>query len=211
MSVSRKKNKSIGRFLIAKENRLGVVILCIGFFALIWVSFKAYDRYFAFDNPPQTLYSAANVPTPPPQFVEQVKVKKPKYKKQSEITLSEITGAWDIVNEQGRSIFQLSSDGSYKFAYISQNRGIPNRYSMGNFILKDGLLIFTPHINKKLGREQFPGYLNLTKAKFPIAVARSGRKLILYKPNRSFGVYVPPTHPFFTLMPDDIVKFSTLR
>lgn len=211
MSKSAQRKQSLTQFLTAKENRLGVVILCVGCLALFWVSVKVYHKYFPSDKAPQTMYNAANIPTPTPEFVQEIQPEKPKYKQQSGIAISEIQGSWDMTSVQGRALLQISPDGNYKFAFISQNSGNPNRYSMGKFTLENGLLNFNPNINKKLGREQFPGYLNLTKAKFPIAVAKSGRNLILYKPDRSFGVYVPPTHAFFELMPDEIVEFSLLK
>ncbi len=211
MSIKRKKSQSYRQFLTAKENRLGVIILCVGFMALVWVSIKAYNQYFPSIDMGETLYSAANIPTPIPEFVEEVQPEKPKYKKQKGIATSEIEGSWDMVSVKGRALLQLSSDGYYKFAFISDNIGNPNRYSMGQYTLNNGLLILNPSINRKEGRVQFPGYANLTRAKFPIAVAKSGRKLVLYKPDRSFGVYVPPTHPFFALMPDEIVEFSLLK
>ena len=208
-----KRLDDILRFLKAKENRLGVIVLFIGLMALIIVGIMALGGLSGGKSTTERFYQdqAENQrKINRPENVQPVTQEKPKYKRQADITEAQIQGAWEIEMSDGKALLQINQ-GTYKLAIISNSTAAPNRYSLGRYVMRDDLLVLTPNSDYKLGRSQFPGYRNLTTSKFSFMVLKRGGKLVLQKPTRDMGVYIPPRHVFLNMVQDEVAVFSILK
>jgi len=197
------------RFLMAKENRLGAIILCLGVVAIIVVAFMALSRWSG-GSSVERFYAQEETIKKPPAYVQPVESSKPKYRRQENITPQQIIGAWEVQTEKGRGLLQLNN-GAYKFALIQENAAVANIYSMGNYRLQNDLMIFEPNTNRAERQREFQGYRMLTRSPFPVLVARKGRNLVFQKPDGRVNIYVPPVHPFLRLMPDELAVFNQLK
>ncbi|MEM7618212.1 MAG: hypothetical protein AAF244_02395 [Pseudomonadota bacterium] len=207
--LTKKQKQNLKEFILAKENRLGVIVLCVGALALIWVLFSAYNKFTGTVDTTE-YYTQQPAEAPKPEYVQEQKPEKPKYKVQSDIEEANIIGAWDGQAENGRVLLQLSN-GIYKFAFVSRTNAKPNIYSMGTYRLNNGILHLQPGSDYKAAQKEFPGYHNLTRSPFPISVVRRGNRLILQRPDQSSGVYVPPVHHMLKLMPDELAVLEPLK
>jgi len=202
--------KKILEFLRAKENRLGVIILIIGFFALVTVMAMAFGRLGGQKSAEEFYQSQQGEIIIPPAYIAPVKNEKPKYKRQTDITQDAIQGAWEIKIKNGKALLQINK-GLYKIAIIMDGGGLPNLYSVGQYSMRDDLLIFEPNTDYRIAQNEFRGYRILTRSKFSVMVLKKGKKLIFQKPTRDMGVYVPPRHPLLHLTEDNVAEFNLLK
>ena len=208
--VKKHQITALFQFLKAKENRLGVVILAVGLIALIYMGTQAYIKFFGGGEGNSSLYTSADVPIAVPEYVQIDEKKKPQFSRELDIQKTEVEGSWDAQGIGGRALLQFKN-GQYTFVFLYNEQAAINIYSIGTYELKNDLMILTPDRNTARGQKQFPDYRTLTRSRFPLAVTKKGRKLVLYKPDRSFDVYVPPRHAFLNLMPDEVGRFSVLK
>lgn len=209
MNRAPQKKKDLKAFILAKENRLGVVVLCVGALALIWVLFTAYNKYTGTVDTTE-YYAQQEAEAPIPEYVQERKPEKPKYSVKADIEESQIIGAWDGQATDGRMLLQLTK-GIYKFAFVNKTGTRQNVYSMGRYDLNGALLTLRPSNDHRAAAKEFPGYKNLTQSPFPVSVSRKGSRLILQRPDDSFNVYVPPRHPLLKLMPEEVAVFEPLK
>ncbi|MEM6811568.1 MAG: hypothetical protein AAF549_03780 [Pseudomonadota bacterium] len=214
------KIQKIVQFLLAKENRLGAIILFIGIIALGFVSFAAIDRFASHSGQYAELseeeianfrdesYFERRIEEENRQRVEQEQ-ERLRYERQQDIKRAQIEGAWDMRNEAYRGLLQLSQ-GNYKLVLIHNTDRRLQRYSVGTYDLKDDILTFRPRYSAQAQRE-FAGYSRLTASTFPVLVSKQGSRLVLQRPTRDAGVFVPNYHPFLNIMPDEIAIFQTLK
>lgn len=208
-----KKNKihALARFLKARENRLGVVVLLLGVFALLFMGAQAYKKFGSEEGQGrESLYTSADVAIEPPDYIQSIEQPKQQFERQPKIDTKDIEGSWDAQAVNGRALLQLKG-GRYNFIFLNNDKSANNIYSMGTYEMRNDLVIFKPDRNLTQGKKQFPDYQVLTRSQFPLAVVKKGRQLVMYKPDRSFDVYVPPRHPLLTLMPDEVASFSVLK
>ena len=213
------------QFLLAKENRIGAVILLIGLIAFLFVSVQALNRFvFSDGQSNQIEYDREDVATEnfrnvSPEAVAQIRQRqqeakrqeKLKYDRQQDILEASIQGSWEFNGPKFRYLLQLWK-GGYKMIFIPQkNSDELYKYSVGHYSLKKDVLILKPVRSYPQAKEEFPGYRPLTRSAFPFLVARQGSRLILQKPTRNAGVYVPPRHPVLVDIPDEVAVFSPLK
>lgn len=214
------------QFLLAKENRIGAVILLIGLFSFVFVSISALNRFspsrdgikdgrVIYDQ--EASVQADNFRNVSPQLIKEIEKKqstdteKLKFDRQQNIQESEIQGAWNLNTDKYRYLIQLSK-GQYKLVMIPE-RGVSGSfyYSVGRYTIQNDLLILNPIKYYEQAEKEFPGYRVLTKSKFPVLVSRKGGSLIMQVPGRAAGVYVPPRHPLLRNMTDQVAVFSKLQ
>ncbi|MEM9470257.1 MAG: hypothetical protein AAF988_08855 [Pseudomonadota bacterium] len=213
------------QFLLAKENRVGTVILLVGLIAFLFVSVQALNHFvFSSGKSNQIEYDREEITTEnfrnvSPEAVAQIRQRqqeakrqeKLKYDRQQDILEASIQGSWQFNGPKFRYLLQLWK-GGYKMILIPQkDSGERYRYSVGNYSLKKDVLILDPVRSYPKAREEFPGYDVLTLSRFPFLVALQGSRLVLQKPTRNAGVYVPPRHPVLVDIPDEVAVFSPLK
>lgn len=212
------------RFLLAKENRIGAVILLIGVVAFVFMSVQAANRFIvssngsdsriAYDNEVDVqAENFRNVSKDVIKRIEKKKVTKSslKYPRQENIEESAIQGAWTLNTDKYRYLLQLTR-GQYKLVLIPEPGTSGGRYySVGTYSLEKDLLQLKPINYYEQAATEFPGYRVFTRSSFPFFVRRDGSNLILQKPTREAGIYVPPRHPLLREIPEKVAVFSPLK